>query len=63
MIACIAVVAERAKVKEDGKLEISGVYNCRFSPELPAQMEVTLALRHRAAGLWGGAEHLGAHHG
>ena len=45
MIACIAVVAERAQVKEDGKLEISGVYNCRFAPALPARMEVTLALR------------------
>jgi hypothetical protein len=45
MIASVAVIAERATVREDGKLDISGVYNCRYSPQLPAKLEVTLALR------------------
>lgn len=45
MIATIAVIAEEAKVREDGKLDISGVYNCRYAPELPAKLAVTLAMR------------------
>ncbi|HEY4216417.1 MAG TPA: hypothetical protein VGM67_04730 [Gemmatimonadaceae bacterium] len=45
MIASIAVIAESAQVREDGKLDVSGVYNCRFSPSLPAKLGVTLAMR------------------
>lgn len=45
MIPCIAVVAERAVVREDGKLDVSGVYNCRYASELPAKLAVTLAMR------------------
>ena len=45
MIPSIAVIAERAEVRKDGKLDISGVYNCRYATELPAKLEVTLAMR------------------
>jgi hypothetical protein len=45
MIPSIAVIAERATVRDDGKLDISGVYNCRYSPELPAKLDVLLAMR------------------
>ena len=45
MIATIAVVAEHAKVRPDGKLDISGVYNCRYTPSLPTKLDVTLAMR------------------
>jgi len=45
VIATIAVVAEHAKVRPDGKLDISGVYNCRYAPSLPAKLDVTLAMR------------------
>jgi hypothetical protein len=41
----IAVIAERAVVRPDGKLDVTGVYNCRYAPELPAKLDVTLALR------------------
>ena len=45
MITTLAVIAEHAKVRSDGKLDVTGVYNCRYSPELPARLDVTLALR------------------
>jgi len=45
MISTIAVIAERAQVRQDGKLDITGVYNCRYARELPARLDVTLALR------------------
>jgi len=45
MIATIAVLAERAQVRTDGKLDVVGVYNCRYAAELPAKLDVTLALR------------------
>ncbi len=45
MIATIAVLAERAQVRPDGKLDVVGVYNCRYTPDLPAKLDVTLALR------------------
>ena len=45
MIASLAVIAEHAQVRADGKLDVTGVYNCRYSPELPARFDVTLALR------------------
>ena len=45
MIATIAVIAERAEVRPDGKLDVVGVYNCRFTPNLPAKLDVTLAIR------------------
>ena len=45
MIASIAVLAERAQVRPDGKLDVMGVYNCRYATEFPARLDVTLALR------------------
>src|SRR4051812_40826761 len=45
MIAAIAVMAERAEVRKDGKLDLTGIYNCRYVPELPANVEMTLAMR------------------
>jgi hypothetical protein len=45
MMTSIAVLAERAFVRPDGKLDVVGVYNCRFAPGLPAKLDVTLALR------------------
>jgi uncharacterized protein DUF6941 len=45
MIATIAALAERAEVRADGKLDIVGVYNCRYTPTLPEKLEVVLAMR------------------
>ena len=45
MIATVAVIAEFAKVRPDGKLDVTGVYNCRYVPELPAKLEVLLVMR------------------
>jgi hypothetical protein len=45
MIPTIAVIAEHAEVRADGKLNVSGVYNCRYAAELPAKLAVTLAMR------------------
>ncbi|HEY9227911.1 MAG TPA: hypothetical protein VIP11_14740 [Gemmatimonadaceae bacterium] len=45
MIATLAVIAEHAQVRPDGKLDVTGVYNCRYSSEIPARLDVTLALR------------------
>lgn len=45
MIATIAAIVERAEVRSDGKLDVFGVYNCRFTPKLPAKLNVTLAIR------------------
>jgi hypothetical protein len=45
MIATIAALAERAEVRKDGKLDISGVYNCRYAASLPEKLDVVLAMR------------------
>ncbi len=45
MIPTIAVIAERAQVRADGKLDVVGVYNCRYASELPGKIDVTLAVR------------------
>ena len=45
MIPTIAVIAERAQVRPDGKLDVVGVYNCRYASDLPAKLDVTLAVR------------------
>ena len=46
MIATIAVIAEHARVRPDGKLDVTGVYNCRYVPELPTKLDVMLAMRY-----------------
>jgi len=62
MIAALAVIAEQARVRPDGKLDITGVYNCRFSPELPAQLDVTLALRFDIEPFdYGAQQHISIH--
>ena len=45
MHTSMAVFAESAKTRGDGKLDITGVHNCRFVPELPAKLELTFVLR------------------
>jgi hypothetical protein len=41
----MAVFAEKATQRGDGKLDIVGIHNCRFVSELPSKLELTLALR------------------
>ena len=45
MIATVAAIAEHAKVRPDGKLDVTGVYNCRYVPELPSKLDVMLVMR------------------
>ncbi len=45
MIATVAALAEHAEVRADGKLDITGVYNCRYTSTLPAKLDVVLAMR------------------
>jgi hypothetical protein len=45
VIATVAVIAEHAQVRADGKLDVSGVYNCRYVPELPTKLDIMLAMR------------------
>jgi len=49
MIATIAVIAEHAEVRADGKLDVSGVYNCRYGAGSPreARRHARDAVRHR----------------
>jgi hypothetical protein len=41
----MAVFAERATQRGDGKLDVVGVHNCRYVPEVPSKIDLTLALR------------------
>ena len=41
----MAVFAESAKTRSDGKLDVTGVHNCRFVTELPTKLELTFVLR------------------
>jgi hypothetical protein len=62
MISTVAVIAERAQVREDGKLDVSGVYNCRYATALPAKFDVTLALRFDIEPLdYGVHQHIAIH--
>lgn len=62
MIATLAVIAEHAEVREDGKLDVMGVYNCRYSPALPAKLDVMLALRFDIEPLdYGVHQHIAVH--
>src|SRR3954467_14776470 len=45
MHTSMAVFAESAKTRGDGKLAASGVHNCRFVPGLPAKLDLTFVLR------------------
>lgn len=41
----MAVFAESAKTRGDGKLDVTGVHNCRFVTEIPSKVELTFVLR------------------
>ena len=45
MHTSMAVFAEKATQRGDGKLDIVGIHNCRYVSEIPSRLELTLALR------------------
>lgn len=45
MHTSMAVFAESAKTRGDGKLDVTGVHNCRFVTEIPSKVELTFVLR------------------
>ena len=45
MHTSMAVFAEKATQRGDGKLDIFGIHNCRYVAEVPSKLELTLALR------------------
>ena len=45
MHTSMAVFAEKATQRGDGKLDILGIHNCRYVAEIPSKLELTLALR------------------
>jgi hypothetical protein len=45
MHTSMAVFAESAKTRGDGKLDVTGVHNCRFVTELPTKLDLTFVLR------------------
>lgn len=45
MHTSMAVFAEAAKTRGDGKLDVTGVHNCRFVGEFPSKLELTFVLR------------------
>ena len=62
MISTVAVIAEHAEVRPDGKLDVNGVYNCRYATSLPAKFDVTLALRFDIEPLdYGVHQHIAVH--
>jgi hypothetical protein len=62
MIATIAALAERAETRADGKLDIIGVYNCRYVTALPDKLEVVLAMRFDIEPLdYGVKQNIGVH--
>ena len=62
MISTVAVIAEHAEVRADGKLDVNGVYNCRYATALPAKFDVTLALRFDIEPLdYGVHQHIAVH--
>ena len=45
MHTSMAVFAERATQRGDGKLDVVGIHNCRYVAEVPTKIDLTLALR------------------
>jgi uncharacterized protein DUF6941 len=45
MHTSMAVFAEKATQRGDGKLDVVGIHNCRYVAELPAKVDLTFALR------------------
>jgi hypothetical protein len=62
MHTSMAVFAEKATQRGDGKLDVIGVHNCRFVPEVPSKLDLTLALRFELDPLDYGAQHVIAVH-
>jgi len=62
MHTSMAVFAEKAVQRGDGKLDVLGVHNCRFVTEVPARLDLTLALRFELDPLDYGASQIIAVH-
>jgi hypothetical protein len=62
MHTSMAVFAEKAVQRGDGKLDVLGVHNCRFVTELPARLDLTMALRFELDPLDYGASQIIAVH-
>lgn len=45
MHTSMAVFAEQAKTRVDGKLDVTGIHNCRFVSDLPSKVDMTFVLR------------------
>lgn len=58
----MAVFAEKATQRGDGKLDVLGVHNCRFAVDLPARLDLVLALRFELDPLdYGAAQQIAIH--
>jgi len=62
MHTSMAVFAERATQRGDGKLDVVGIHNCRYVPEVPSKIDLTLALRFELDPLDYGGSHVIAVH-
>lgn len=62
MHTSMAVFAERATQRGDGKLDVVGIHNCRYVSEVPSKLDLTLALRFELDPLDYGAAHVIAVH-
>jgi hypothetical protein len=58
----MAVFAERATQRGDGKLDVIGIHNCRYVSEVPSKIDLTLALRFELDPLDYGSPHVIAVH-
>ena len=62
MHTSMAVFAERATERGDGKLDVVGIHNCRYVAEVPSKIDLTLALRFELDPLDYGTPHVIAVH-
>jgi hypothetical protein len=62
MHTSMAVFAERATQRGDGKLDVIGIHNCRYVSEVPSKIDLTLALRFELDPLDYGSPHVIAVH-
>jgi hypothetical protein len=62
MHTSMAVFAERATQRGDGKLDVIGIHNCRYVSEVPSKIDLTLALRFELDPLDYGIPHVIAVH-
>ena len=62
MHTSMAVFAERATQRGDGKFDVVGIHNCRYVSEVPSKLDLTLALRFELDPLdYGGAHMIAVH--